>query len=284
MQIDAYDVLGVNIDCDQEEIKKAFKKLSLKEHPDKASLNGRNPEEQNERFIEIKNAAEILEDEDRRKRYDTFGQDLGKEPPEMEVWNIGLATLLQPMGAFTLKTCLCRLALWILTFRWLACLLLICGIISIVLYTLNVNIPGLGVQARDPEALGILVNVGIINLVIILGWVWPLLADTVGVLYLAAEAASLPIDNLKVGAIALFVSMFLAWLVRGWWYWILGLEVVLAVVLLIGVTIAAGIIRLWIDTVQATRGEKVKEWRQSMRSERKKLQDEVNDLKKKLQR
>lgn len=284
MPIDAYDVLQVAVDCDQEEIRKAFKKMSLKEHPDKAATNGRDPDAQNERFIEIKNAHEILEDEERRKRYDTFGQDLGKEPPEMEVWNIGLATMLQPIGFFTLKTFLCRAALWILAWRYMAYLLLVCGIICIILYTLNSNIPGLDVTARSPEALGILVNVGIINIVIILGWVWPLLADTVGVLYLATEVLSFQVDNMKVGAIGLVVSMFFAWLVRGWWFWILGFEVVIAIVLLIGVTIAAGIIRLWIDTVQATRGDKVKEWRKSIREERKKLQDEVATLKRKLER
>jgi len=282
--IDAYDTLGVEVDCDQEEIRKAFKKLSLKEHPDKAALNGRNSEEQNERFILIKDAHEILEDADRRKRYDTFGQDLGKEPPEMEVWNIGLATLLQPMGSFTLKTLLCRLALWILTFRYIAYILMLLGIIIIVLYAININVPGLEVSIRSQEAFPILLNIGIIMVVIILGWVWPLLADTVGVLYLVSEVASLEVTNLKVGAIALFVSMFAAWLVQGWWFWILGFEILLAVILLIGVTIAAGIIRLWIDTVQASRGEKVKEWRNAMRKERKKLQEEVNDLKKKLQR
>lgn len=284
MFIDAYDVLGISVDCEQEEIKKAFKKLSLKEHPDKAHLNGRNPEEQNARFILMKEAVETLGDEDRRKRYDTFGQDLGKEPPEMEVWNIGLATLLQPMGGFMLKTTLCRLALWILTFRWMAYLIILIGIIAIVLYAININVPGLDVSIRSPEAFGILVNLGIVIIVVVLGWLWPLLADSVGVLYLVVEVASIQLDNLKVGAIALTCSMFLAWLLRGWWYWILGLEVILAIVLLVGVTIASGIIRLWIDTVQATRGDKVKEWRMSMRSDRNKLQTEVSALKKKLER
>jgi len=284
MYIDAYDVLGVNVDCEQEEIKKAFKKLSLKEHPDKAHMNGRDPEAQNARFIMIKEAVETLDDEDRRKRYDTFGQDLGKEAPEMEVWNIGLATLLQPMGGFMLKTTLCRLALWILTFRWMAYLIILFGIVAIVLYAININVPGLDVSIRSPEAFGILVNLGIVIIVVVLGWLWPLLADSVGVLYLVVEVASIQLDNLKVGAIALSCSMFLAWLLRGWWYWILGLEVILAIVLLVGVTIASGIIRLWIDTVQATRGDKVKEWRMSMRSDRNKLQTEVSALKKKLER
>lgn len=285
MSIDAYDILGVEIDCDQEEIKKAFKKASLKEHPDKAIQNGRSSEEQNDRFIKIKEAHEILEEADRRKRYDTFGQDLGKEPPEMEVWNIGLATLLQPMGAFSLKTMLCRLALWFLGFRYLAYLLLLCGIIAIVLYSMNANIPkkltgDVEMSFRSQEAAGIMIMVGVIDVVIILSWIWAPIGDTVVVLYLCTEVITL--DSLKLGGIALVISLFLAWLAQGWWYWILGFEVLLAIVLLIGVTIAAGIVRLWIDSVQASRSEKVKEWRIGMRHERKKLQDEIDALKRKL--
>lgn len=282
MQIDAYDILGVPVDCDQDEIRKAFKKMSLKEHPDKALANGRNEEQQNARYIIIKDAHELLEDEDRRKRYDTFGQDLGKDPPEMEVWNIGLATLLQPIGSFLLKTTLSRFALWFIAFRWISYILILCGIICIILYALDTKVPGLETSFRSPDNFAILVNVSIINIVVILGWISTLFADTVGILYLASEVVTLAIDDLKVGAIALVASFFFAWLLQGWWYWILGLEVILGIVLLIGVTVAAGIIRLWIDTVQASRGEKVKEYRKTMRSERKKLQDEIDDLKKKL--
>jgi hypothetical protein len=284
MWIDAYDTLDVRIDCDQAEIKKAFHRKSLIEHPDKAVANCRNSEEQNMRFNLIKDANEILKDEDRRKLYDTFGQDLGAEPPEMEVWNIGLNTLLSPFGGFLLKTFLCRLALWILAFRWVAYLLISGGIVCIILYALNVEIKG--VATRSPDALPILVNVGIIDIVVILGWIWPLLADTVGILYLASEVASglqlLENPSASVIAITLLVSVFVAWLVRGWWFYILASEVVLAIVLLVGVVTACGIVRLWIDQVQANRSEKIKEWRQSMRAERTKLQQEVESLKKQL--
>lgn len=284
MAIDAYDVLDVRPDCDQEEIKKAFKKMSLKEHPDKAAANGRDPEEQNKRFIRIKEAHEILEEEDRRKRYDTFGQDLGKEPPEMEVWNIGLTTLLTPLGGFLLKTTLCRFFLWLLAWRWIGNLILLLGVVCIILYALNVKIPGLEQTLREPETIAIVVNAVIICVVVIFGWIWPLLCDTIGVLYLVSEVGVIALDSWKIGGIALAISLFLAWLLQGWWWWILGLEVLLAVVLLAGVTIAAGIIRLWIDTVQSTKSENVKEWRMSMRAERKKLEDEVERLKKKIER
>merc|ERR1719321_2495770 len=89
--IDAYDLLGIdNVDCDAEEIKKAFRTKSLKCHPDKCQhLDEAGKKRVNEMWIKIQDAHEVLKEEDRRKRYNTFGIDLGQEPPEMEVWNIG---------------------------------------------------------------------------------------------------------------------------------------------------------------------------------------------------
>merc|ERR1719253_60881 len=125
-----------------------------------------------------------------------------------------------------------------------------------------------------------MLNVALVDGVILLNWIWPLSADGLGVVYLIAEVIG--IDSLAVGGVWLLVSIFIAWLVRGWWYWIIGLEVVLAIVLLIGVTIAAGIVRLWIDTLQNTAAERVKEWRLGMRSEKDKMKKEIESLKKQL--
>lgn len=60
-----YEVLGVSKDADEAEIKKAYKKLALKNHPDK----GGDPE----KFKEISAAAEILCDPEKRKTYDQYG-------------------------------------------------------------------------------------------------------------------------------------------------------------------------------------------------------------------
>lgn len=65
--------------------------------------------------------------------------------------------------------------------------------------------------------------------------------------------------------------------------WILGLEVVLAIIMLAALTVAAGIMRLWIDNVQAQHGDKLKSWRKEMRRQRQELQDEVAKLKEKLE-
>ena len=66
---DYYEVLGVSKTATDEEIKKAYRKLALKYHPDY------NPGDKTaeEKFKEINEAHEVLSDPEKRKRYDQFG-------------------------------------------------------------------------------------------------------------------------------------------------------------------------------------------------------------------
>jgi len=64
---DHYQVLGVERDASQHEIKKAFRQLALIHHPDH---NRDNPEQAEETFKRINEAYEILGDENRRRQYD----------------------------------------------------------------------------------------------------------------------------------------------------------------------------------------------------------------------
>ncbi len=66
---DYYEVLGVQKNASKDEIKKAYRKLAMKYHPD------RNPDdaEAEAKFKEASEAAEILLDENKRSRYDQFG-------------------------------------------------------------------------------------------------------------------------------------------------------------------------------------------------------------------
>lgn len=68
--INLYDILKVNSDASIDEIKKAYKKLSLKYHPDKQKTSGLSLEETTKIFIKISEAYEILSDEQKRDKYD----------------------------------------------------------------------------------------------------------------------------------------------------------------------------------------------------------------------
>ncbi|EAA00464.5 AGAP012194-PA [Anopheles gambiae str. PEST] len=70
--VDYYKILDVSRTATEAEIKKAYKKLALRWHPDK---NMDNPEESNRRFKEISEAYEVLSDEKKRRIYDQYGKD-----------------------------------------------------------------------------------------------------------------------------------------------------------------------------------------------------------------
>jgi len=66
---DYYEILGVNRDASEEEIKKSYRKLAMKHHPD------RNPDDKGseDKFKEAKEAYEMLSDANKRAAYDRFG-------------------------------------------------------------------------------------------------------------------------------------------------------------------------------------------------------------------
>jgi molecular chaperone DnaJ len=66
---DYYEVLGISKDASEEEIKKAYRKLAVKYHPDKNP----NDKQAEEKFKELGEAYEILSNPDKRASYDRFG-------------------------------------------------------------------------------------------------------------------------------------------------------------------------------------------------------------------
>lgn len=70
---DYYDILGIKKDASADEVKKAFRRLARKHHPDAGG--------DEEKFKEINEAYEVLSDAEKRAQYDQYGQYYGGMPP-----------------------------------------------------------------------------------------------------------------------------------------------------------------------------------------------------------
>lgn len=81
-QKDPYEILGVARNASQDEIKRAYRRLALKHHPDR----NRGDTAAAQKFKEVQAAYEILGDADRRAQYDRFGA--GGPTPEYRTWNV----------------------------------------------------------------------------------------------------------------------------------------------------------------------------------------------------
>jgi len=79
---DYYEILGVAKNASKEDIKKAYRKLALKYHPDKNQGDDK-------RFKEINEAYQILGDEKKRNEYDTYGQVFNEGMGRQPGWDFG---------------------------------------------------------------------------------------------------------------------------------------------------------------------------------------------------
>lgn len=100
-----YDILGVSPSASDDEIKRSFRKLAVKYHPDKIGhiTDEKLKAEYSEKFKEISKANEILSDPQSRKKYDKFGENVpnsheGMNPFEMFARQERQAKRIPPIG------------------------------------------------------------------------------------------------------------------------------------------------------------------------------------------
>jgi molecular chaperone DnaJ len=86
---DYYEILGVSRDADKEEMKRAYRRLARKYHPDVNKEPGAE-----ERFKEINRAYEVLSEPETRARYDRFGPD-GVNSPGVDFGDMGFADIFE---------------------------------------------------------------------------------------------------------------------------------------------------------------------------------------------
>ncbi|USW59358.1 Putative DnaJ domain, tetratricopeptide-like helical domain superfamily [Septoria linicola] len=92
-QKDYYKVLGVSRDADERDIKKAFRRLTVQHHPDKAAKNGVTQEEAQKKMSAINEAYEVLSDPELKARFDR-----GEDPNDPHAGNGGNPFQGSPFG------------------------------------------------------------------------------------------------------------------------------------------------------------------------------------------
>ena len=95
---DCYDVLGIPRGASKEDIKKAYRKLALKFHPDK----NKGDKASEEKFKEASEAYHILSDDKRKANYDQFGHAAFEGGGAVEVFK-DLVGLIAPLSLISLK-------------------------------------------------------------------------------------------------------------------------------------------------------------------------------------
>ena len=121
---DYYEVLGVPRDAGEADLKRAYRRLALENHPDKKPGDA----EAEERFKEASEAYEVLSDPDRRARYDQFGHEGVRHGGFRDAASVfsSFGDLFEQLFGKILKlpTALVDIGLWIVVLKALAAVVL----------------------------------------------------------------------------------------------------------------------------------------------------------------
>jgi curved DNA-binding protein len=96
MDTDYYKILGIDKNASSEDIKKAYRKLALKYHPDKNPGN----KEAEEKFKKMSEAYAVLSDPEKRKQFDNFGSDnFGQHYSQEDIFrDVDINQILRDLG------------------------------------------------------------------------------------------------------------------------------------------------------------------------------------------
>lgn len=278
MAIDAYDALGLDVDANPGELKRAYRRMCLQHHPDKVAAAGAKGAAV--KFQEIKQAYDILQDGDRRRVYDALGLDLGEERAEMQIWSVGVQFIVVPLATFTLKTAVAVAASWLLSAPWIKTLVISGGLV-ILLFCASDQI-GLS----SPEAAVGLLTLGVVEGMAVLHWFWPLLFDATCVLYLVTEVSgAAPLAQLSKRVLAAIMGgcLLVGLIVRNRWRWVLYTELFLLGLCVSSCAIAAGALYVFLDQAHTQYSDRVRKHRRLLRDERRRLQEEAQHWRQRLQ-
>lgn len=260
--IDAYDLLSIPLDADTAAIKKAYKKLSLKLHPDKVKPAER--KEAAETFNALKDAYDILSDDERKRLYDGLGVDLDK--PETQIWAMTLEMMVAPAAKFTLLSLATRIGLWLLTFPYVPSLVVAGGAIY---------------RWREIQNAEVTLKVAVAAVVVAIyaHSYFTLLGDVICLVgcigqFESAREMFLSWRRRYKGA-AVVGLLLVAWFIENWWWYICIIFVVGVVFLLLGALMSMGVNRLWLESVILRKKDEVRADRERLRRWRDQLAREV---------
>ena len=101
MAKDLYELLGVNKNASEDEIKSAYRKMALKYHPDRfASASDQEKKSAEEKFKEINHAYEVLSNKTKKDNYDRYGNEDG---PQGFGGGGGAGVKIDPVAFLTIK-------------------------------------------------------------------------------------------------------------------------------------------------------------------------------------